>query len=56
MARAMGAQVTGVAISSQRLALASRLGADTVVDAVNEDTLAAIRHWIGARGVNRGAM
>jgi threonine dehydrogenase-like Zn-dependent dehydrogenase len=56
VARAVDAPVIGVAINPERLALASRLGADTVVDAADEDTVVAIRHRAGARGANRGAM
>jgi threonine dehydrogenase-like Zn-dependent dehydrogenase len=51
MARAMGARVIGVDVSPERLALASRLGADAVVDAANEETAAAIRRWAGSDGV-----
>jgi threonine dehydrogenase-like Zn-dependent dehydrogenase len=52
VARAMGARVIGVDVSPDRVALASRLGADAVVDAANEDTVTAIRRWSGADGVN----
>ena len=52
MARAMGARVIGVDISPERLALASQLGADSVVDAASEDTVAAIQRWAGAQGVD----
>jgi L-iditol 2-dehydrogenase len=52
VARAMGARVIGVDVSPARLALASRLGADSVVDAANEDTVAAIRRWAGSDGVD----
>ncbi len=52
VARAMGARVIGVDISPERLSLASHLGADAVVDAANEETVAAIRRWSGGDGVN----
>jgi threonine dehydrogenase-like Zn-dependent dehydrogenase len=51
MARAMGARVIGIDVSPQRLALATRLGANAVVDAVNEDAVAAVKRWSGQNGV-----
>jgi D-arabinose 1-dehydrogenase-like Zn-dependent alcohol dehydrogenase len=39
MARAMGAQVVGIDVSPERLALASRLGAQAVVDAAHENVV-----------------
>jgi propanol-preferring alcohol dehydrogenase len=51
MGKAMGARVIGVDLSPERLALAQRLGIDAVVDAANEDTVAAIRSWAGPEGV-----
>lgn len=51
MGRAMGARVIGVDVSPERLALASALGADAVVDAGDEDVVPAIRRWAGAGGV-----
>ena len=46
-AKAMGADVIGIDQSPERLKLAESLGADQVVDARNEDTVAAIRRWAG---------
>lgn len=52
MARAMGAEVIGVDVTPERLALASRLGASAVVDASAEDAPSAIRRWSGEDGVS----
>lgn len=52
MARAMGAQVVGIDISPERLTLATKLGANAVVDAVHEDTVSAIQRWAGKDGVS----
>jgi L-iditol 2-dehydrogenase len=51
VAKAMGAPVIGVDVSPARLELATRLGADAVVDAANEDVAAAVRRWAGSEGV-----
>jgi propanol-preferring alcohol dehydrogenase len=51
MGRAMGARVIGIDVAPERLALAERLGADAVVDAAHEDTVAAIKRWAGPGGV-----
>ena len=51
MARAMGADVIGIDVSPARLQLALDLGANHVIDAANEDTVAAIRTWTGNEGV-----
>jgi propanol-preferring alcohol dehydrogenase len=51
MGKAMGARVIGVDISPDRLALAQSLGIDAVVDAANQDSVAAIRSWAGKEGV-----
>ena len=47
MARAMGAQVIGIDVSPRAARAGERLGADAVVDAANEDTVAAIKRWAG---------
>ena len=52
MARAMGAQVVGIDVSPERLALASRLGAQAVVDAAHENVVEAIQRWSGDEGVS----
>lgn len=51
MAKAMGAQVIGIDLSPQRLALAERLGIDAVVDAASQDVPAAVAAWAGRDGV-----
>ena len=48
IARAMGAEVIGIDVSPTRLDLATRLGAEAVVDARNEDVAAAVRRWSGS--------
>lgn len=50
-ARAMGAEVIGVDVSPTHLELATRLGVEAVVDARNEDVVAAITRWSGGAGV-----
>lgn len=52
MARAMGAEVVGVDVTPARLSLATRLGANAVVDAGNEDVVAALRRWSCDDGVS----
>lgn len=51
MARAMGAEVIGIDVSPTRLELASRLGAEAVVDARNEDVISTVMRWSGGSGV-----
>ena len=50
-ARAMGAEVIGIDMAPHRLELAKSLGANAVVDAGNEDVVAAVKRWSGKDGV-----
>ena len=51
-ARAMGAEVIGIDTSPDRLALASSLGAEAVVNAQDEDVREAVKRWSGKDGVS----
>jgi threonine dehydrogenase-like Zn-dependent dehydrogenase len=52
VAKAMGGKVIGIDISSDRLALAQRLGADAVANPAAGDALETIRQFSGGEGVD----
>jgi D-arabinose 1-dehydrogenase-like Zn-dependent alcohol dehydrogenase len=51
-ARALGAEVIGIDTSPDRLALATSLGANAVIDAKNDDVREAVKRWAGKDGVS----
>jgi threonine dehydrogenase-like Zn-dependent dehydrogenase len=55
LARAMGAEVIGVDMVPERLELASKLGASTVIDASKDDVVAIVREMTEGEGAEAAA-